>query len=212
MDFGLWTSDLGLQARCRALLLAIVTAGMAGGIFYNAQATRLDQSALPRPWLNAPFVRTPDAIVDEMLAMAAPRPDELLYDLGCGDGRIVVRAAEFYGCRAVGFDIDPQRVREAQQNARRHVVDNRVTIVEQDVFKLDLSQADVVTLYLLPRLNERLIPQLMQLKPGSRIVSHDFDLPGIVPDRVLPITVSDHQVEHLLYLWTAPLRAAASEE
>jgi SAM-dependent methyltransferase len=207
-EFGLLILDVGLQARCRSLLLTIVTAGVAAGIFYNAKTARLDQSALPRPWLNAPFVRTPDAIVDEMLAMAAPQPGELLYDLGCGDGRIVVRAAEVYGCHTVGFDIDPQRVREAQENVRRHDVENRVTIIEQDIFSLDLSEADVVTLYLLPRLNERLIPQLKQLKPGARIVSHDFNLPGIVPDRVEPISVSDNQAEHILYLWTAPLRVA----
>lgn len=179
--------------------------GMAAGIFHSAKTRRLDRAPLPRPWLNAPFVRTPNAIVDEMLALAAPRKNDLLYDLGCGDGRIVIRAVEIYGCRACGFDIDPARVEEAEENARRHGVEDRVRFVEQDIFTLDLSAADVVTLYLLPRLNERLIPQLRQLKPGARIVSHDFNLPGIMPDQVLPVTASDNQGEHVLYLWTAPL-------
>lgn len=185
---------------------------MASGVRYGAMTHRLDSLPLPRPWLNAPFVRTPETIVDKMLAMAAPRAEEVLYDLGCGDGRIVIRAAEAYDCRAVGFDIDPARVQEARENARRHCVQDHAVFVEQDIFTLDLSATDVVTLYLLPRFNERLIPQLKQLKPGSRIVSHDFNLPGIVPDRVETLTTSNNQAQHVLYLWTAPLRAVKVRE
>jgi SAM-dependent methyltransferase len=208
VDFGLWTLDFGFQARRRALLLASLAAGMAGAIYYSAETAQPDGSALPRPWLNAPFVRTPDEIVDRMLALAAPREDEILYDLGCGDGLILVRAVEKYGCRAVGFDIDPQRVDEARVNAQRHGVGDRVTVLQRDIFTLNLAKADVVTLYLLPRLNERLIPQLKQLRAGARIVSHDFNLPGMVPDRAEAVTTSENQVEHVLYLWTTPLRAA----
>ncbi|MGH7139718.1 MAG: SAM-dependent methyltransferase [Pirellulales bacterium] len=193
------------------MLLATITAGMAAAVYHSAETARIDGSPLPQPWHDAPFVRTPDQIVEEMLDMAAPREDETLYDLGCGDGRIVVRAAAKYGCRAVGFDIDPERVLEADENARRHGVEDHVTVIEQDIFTLDLTEADVVTLYLLPRLNKRLIPQLQQLRPGSRIVSHDFDLPGIVPDRTARLTTSDNQVGHVLYLWTAPLRAAEKQ-
>jgi SAM-dependent methyltransferase len=192
-------------------VLAALTAALAATVYYSAKTVGIDGSPLPQPWHNAPFVRTPDAIVEEMLAMAAPREDEILYDLGCGDGRIIVRAAETYGCRAVGFDIDPERVEEAQENARRHGVQDQVTVVEQDIFTLDLTEADVVTLYLLPRLNERLKPQLQQLRPGARIVSHDFDLPGIVPDRVVRVPTSDNPFGHVLYLWTAPLRAAKQQ-
>jgi SAM-dependent methyltransferase len=178
--------------------------------WFLASHYRLDTAALPRPEVNAPFVRTPDEIVDAMLNLAQPGEDELLYDLGCGDGRIVIRAAEKYGCRAIGFDIDPARVQEARENARRRGVLDRVSIVEQNVFSLDLAEADVVTLYLLPRLNQKLIPQLKRLKPGARVVSHDFDLPGIVPDKILPLTTPDGATNRVLYLWTAPLRAAVA--
>lgn len=140
-----------------------------------------------------------------MLELAEPKPDDLLYDLGCGDGRIVVRAAEKYGCRAVGFDIDPERVEEARENARRRGVEDRVTIVEQDVLKLDLSAADVVTLYLLPGLNEKLLPQLKRLKPGARVVSHDFGLPGIETAKTVELTNADGERTKVLYLWVAPL-------
>lgn len=204
--------NLGFQTRCRAFLLAVASAGLAAATIHGAKTRGLNTRPLERPWLNAPFVRTPNSIVDEMLALAAPRKGDLLYDLGCGDGRIVIRAAEAYGCRAVGFDIDPLRVREARENARRHGVEDRVAIVEQDILTLDLSAADAITLYLLPRFNERLIPQLRQLKQGARIVSHDFNLPGIAPDRVLNVTTTDNQADHVLYLWTAPLRAAKPRE
>ncbi|HVX13433.1 MAG TPA: class I SAM-dependent methyltransferase [Pirellulales bacterium] len=179
---------------------------MAACLSYQASIARLDTAALPRPWLNAPFVRTPNAIVDAMLELAAPRESDLLYDLGCGDGRIVVRAAKKYGCRAVGFDLAPERVEEAREIARLQGLEDRVTIVEQDIFTLDLAEADIVTLYLLPRLNQRLIPQLKRLRPGTRVVSHEFDLPGIVPERAVSITPADDQREHTLYLWIAPLR------
>lgn len=198
--------NFGLQTQCRALLVATVISGVTASFYFSASTARLDTAALPRPWLNAPYVRTPDEIVDKMLELAAPEKGDLLYDLGCGDGRIVVRAVKKYGCRAIGFDIDADRVAEARENAQRQGVENRVTIHQQDIFTLDLAAADVVTLYLLPRLNEKLLPQLRQLKPGSRIVSHDFDLPGIVPERVVALTGFDDGREHLLYLFQAPLR------
>jgi SAM-dependent methyltransferase len=184
-------------------LLAII----AGLLAYLASTATRGTAPLPRPAVNAPFVRTPEDVVDEMLELAEPRPDDLLYDLGCGDGRIVVRAAEQYGCRAVGFDIDPARVQEARENASRHEVDDRVKIVEQDVLTLDLAEADVVTLYLLPRLNEKLLPQLKRLKPGARVVSHDFGLPGVVPNKTVEFTNSDGERTRVLYLWIAPLEA-----
>lgn len=180
-------------------------------MLYRATSAGLDTAPLPRPEVNAPFVRTPDEIVDRMLELADPRESEVLYDLGCGDGRIVVRAAEKFGCRAVGFDIDPERVNEARDNARRRGVADRVSIVEQDLFTLDLSGADVVTLYLLPRLNARLIPQLRQLKPGARVVSHDFDLPGFKPEKTVEIAAADGEPYGALYLWTAPFTAAAGD-
>ena len=124
------------------------------------------------------YVPTPQPIVDKMLELAEVKKGDVVYDLGCGDGRIVVTAAKKYGVKAVGFDVDPVRIREANENVRTNNVGALVSIRQQDIFTLDLREASVVTLYLLPELNVRLMPQLAKLKPGSRIVSHDFDMEG----------------------------------
>jgi len=135
----------------------------------------------------------------------------LVYDLGCGDGRIVVTAARRYGCRAVGFDIDPRRVEDSLQNVRKNNVGHLVTIEQKDIFTLDLSRANVITLFLLPSLNANLIPQLEKLKPGSRIVSHSFAMDGIKPDRVVTMISREDQCEHKVYLWTTPLKKETGE-
>lgn len=152
------------------------------------------------------FIPTPQEVVDKMLDMAKVTKDDLLYDLGCGDGRIVVTAAKRYGCKAVGYDIDPQRVKDSLENVRRNKVGHLIRIEERDIFTLDLSKADVITLYLLPRLNVKLIPQLEKLKPGSRIVSHDFDIEGVKSDEVVKLTTENDPEEHKVYLWTTPLK------
>jgi cyclopropane fatty-acyl-phospholipid synthase-like methyltransferase len=152
------------------------------------------------------WVPTPQEVVDKMLEMAQVKKDDLLYDLGCGDGRIVITAAKKYGCKAIGYDIDPERVKESRKNVDANNVGNLVTIEQADVFTLDLSKANVVTLYLLPSLNVKLIPQLEKLKPGSRIVSHDFDMRGVKPDQVVTITPDGSFREHEIYLWTTPLK------
>jgi SAM-dependent methyltransferase len=157
------------------------------------------------------FVGTPPEVVDWMLHLARVKKDDVVYDLGCGDGRILVAAAKTYGCKAVGYDIDPQRVKESRENVKKNNVEPLVTVEEKDIFTLDLSGASVVTLYLLPALNVRLIPQLEKLKPGSRIVSHDFDMQGVMPDAVLTLWSEDGQ-EHKVYLWTAPLKKGARSE
>jgi len=151
------------------------------------------------------FVPTPQAVVDKMLELAQVTKDDLVYDLGCGDGRIVVSAAKQYGCKAFGFDVDPRRIAESNENVRKNGVGDLVTIQQEDVFTLDLSDVNVVTLYLLPSLNVKLIPQLEKLKPGSRIVSHDFDMEGVKPDQVVEITTSNGE-SHAVYLWTTPLK------
>jgi precorrin-6B methylase 2 len=150
------------------------------------------------------YVPTPQEVVDKMLALADVRPGEIVYDLGCGDGRIPVTAAKKYGVRAWGFDINPVRVRESLENVEKNNVKNLVTIKQQDIFELDLSKADVVTLYLLPQLNVKLIPQLDKLKPGCRIVSHDFNMEGVRPKRELTYTPPGNR-EHRIYLWVTPL-------
>lgn len=123
------------------------------------------------------YVPTTSEVVDRMLDMANVQPLDLIYDLGCGDGRIVIAAAKKYGARGVGVDLDPARIREARANAKEAGVEKLVTFRVQDLFKTDLTEATVVTLYLLPELNRRLKPKLFaELKPGARVVSHDFDM------------------------------------
>jgi SAM-dependent methyltransferase len=150
------------------------------------------------------FVPTPQEAVERMLALAEIKPGELVYDLGCGDGRIVVTAAKKFGVRAVGVDIDPERVAESRENVRTNNVGHLVTILHADIFDLDLSKADVVTLYLLPSLNVKLMPQLRKLKPGSRIVSYEFDMQGAKPAETVTETVPGEEFEYTLYKWVVP--------
>src|SRR5436309_2221039 len=150
------------------------------------------------------YVPTPQEVVEKMLDMADVRPGEVVFDLGCGDGRIPVTAAKKYGSRSWGFDINPIRVKESLENVARNNVKQLVTILQQDIFELDLSKADVITLYLLPQLNVKLIPQLDKLKPGCRIVSHDFNMEGVRPKREISFTPPGGR-DHRIYLWVTPL-------
>src|SRR5262245_3585368 len=138
-----------------------------------------------------------------MLEMADVRKGEIVYDLGCGDGRIPVAAAKKFGVKTFGWDINPERVKESLENVDKADVKNLVTIQLGDIFELDLSKADVITLYLLPALNVKLIPQLDKLKPGCRIVSHDFDMQGVKPKRVVEMSIDGRP--HKVYLWVTPL-------
>ena len=151
------------------------------------------------------YVPTPNEVVEKMFELADIRAGEIVYDLGCGDGRIPVMAAKKFGVRTWGFDINPVRVRESLENVKKNRVEHLVTIKQQDIFELDLAKADVITLYLLPRLNVKLIPQLDKLKPGCRIVSHDFNMEGVRPKRELSFRPSDGGREHRVYLWVTPL-------
>lgn len=149
------------------------------------------------------YVPTPQEVVDAMLEAAQIKKGDVLYDLGCGDGRIVVTAAKRYGIRAVGIDIDPRRIAESRENVRKNGVEKLVTIRRADIFKTDLREANVVTLYLLPTLNVRLIPQLTALRPGSRVVSHSFDIKGMKPNRVLKVNTAKRGVRNV-FLWVMP--------
>jgi 16S rRNA G966 N2-methylase RsmD len=122
------------------------------------------------------YVPTPQEVVDAMLAMANVSSTDVVYDLGSGDGRIPITAAQKYGARAVGIDINPQRIKEANENLAKANVGGKVKFLNQDLFETDISEATVVTLYLLPSLNLKLMPTLKKLKPGTRIVSHSFDM------------------------------------
>lgn len=163
-------------------------------------------AAKPPRQPDAIFVPTPEDVVLKMLELAKVKKSDLVMDLGCGDGRIVVTAAKKYGCRAVGCDLDAECVKLARDLVRKEGVDKLVTIEHQDLFTRDLSGADVVALYLFPKLNVKLLPQLEKLKPGSRIVSHQFAIEGYRPERALRVQSTEDGVEHTIYLWTTPLK------
>jgi SAM-dependent methyltransferase len=159
------------------------------------------------------FMRTPDVVyvgtaydlVSRMLEMADVKKADLVVDLGCGDGRMLVLAAQKYGSRGIGYDIDPIMVKASRDNARANKVDDLVKIIQADIFTVDISKADVLPLYLLPEMNLRLLPQLETLKPGSRLVLHNYDLEGFVPDRVESVISNEDNSSHTLYLYTTPL-------
>lgn len=137
-----------------------------------------------KPKLDVPYVPTTPEVVEAMLKMVNINKNDKVYDLGCGDGRIVIMAAEKYGARGVGIDIDPERIKEANENAQKAGVADKVEFKQQDLFKSDFKDATVITMYLLPSVNLRLRPQLIaDLKPGTRLVSHSFDMGQWEPDR-----------------------------
>ncbi|HUY88853.1 MAG TPA: methyltransferase domain-containing protein [Pirellulales bacterium] len=192
-------------------LLGIAAAASAL-VFFKYQAVKPSyEPAPPRPLVNAPYISTSAEVVDRMLELASLGPDDVVYDLGCGDGRILVTAAKRYGCRSFGYDINPERVAEARENARQNGVEELVEIGQRDILTLDLSKATVVTMYLLPRLNKELIPQLDKLRPGARVVSHAFEIEGLVPDRRVEVLNDEGQLETMLYLFTAPLKHRPSK-
>ncbi|HEY2412570.1 MAG TPA: TIGR03000 domain-containing protein [Pirellulaceae bacterium] len=155
-----------------------------------------------RPVTDVEYEPTPQKVVDALLRLATVTKSDVLWDLGCGDGRIPVTAAKDYGCRACGFDIDPDRVKESLASARQHGVERLVTVEQRDIFKLDLSQGPtIVTLYLLPRLNAQLLPQLRKLPPGARVISIAHRMDDIMPDE--QIVVKTEEGEFDVYLWKA---------
>lgn len=171
----------------------------------QAQVEPLNRTLKP----DVGYVPITDDAIDEMLALAQLKPSDRVVELGCGDARLLVAAARRHGCRGLGVDVDPTRVAAALENVRRHGLEARVQIQERDMFQVDLSEADVVLLYILPTLNVRLLPQLAALKPGARVLSHDFDMPGAVPDRALQVYSPATQLAKTYFLWVAPLKLAS---
>ena len=162
------------------------------------------------------YVGSPHDVVAKMLEVAKVKKEDILYDPGCGDGRICVMAAKKYGCKAIGFDLNPVRIRESLENIKRNGVEKLVRIERKDIFTVDFSEATVVSIYLLPWMNKKLIPQLQKMKPGTRIVAHDYSIEGYPPDKTITMTSKQDAVEHYIYLWTLPLKpgpdADASED
>jgi SAM-dependent methyltransferase len=162
------------------------------------------------------FVQTPDVvyvgspydIVSQMLHLAGVKKDDLVVDLGCGDARMLVLAAQKYGSKGIGYEIDPVMVRESRKNAERNNVSALVKIIQADIFTVDISKADVLPIYLLPEMNLRLVPQFETLKPGSRLVFHNYDLYGYIPDKKIEIISNEDNTRHTLWLYTTPLKKA----
>lgn len=178
--------------------IAIVQLALTPALFATSDSP---QSAAQQPAETlAPYVSTPYPVVEKMLELAKVTAADVVYDLGCGDGRIPIVAAKKYGARGVGVDIDPERIAEATENARKEGVAHLVSFLLQDAMTVDVSPASVVTLYLLSQSNMKLKPILTkQLKPGSRIVSHAFGMGTWEPDRVEQVEANGYP--RTLYLW-----------
>jgi SAM-dependent methyltransferase len=166
----------------------------------------LGQESKPKRDPDVPFVPTPEDVVAGMLKAAGVKKDDILYDLGCGDGRIVITAAQKFGTKGVGIDINPVRIKEARENAAKAGVTDRVKFIEQDLFDANIADATVVTLYLLPSVNLKLRPKLLHdLKPGTRVVSHSFDMGDWKPDKETEV---DGQ---RIYFWIIPASKTAGK-
>jgi SAM-dependent methyltransferase len=165
------------------------------------------QNGGPRREPDVPYVPTTEAAVQAMLKLAEVKKTDVVYDLGCGDGRIVISAAKDLGARGVGIDINPVRIGEAKENARKAGVEKLVRFEENDLFEADIHEATVVTLFLLPHINLKLRPKLLHdLKPGTRIVSNTFDMGDWKPEKeaIVPDTDEQSYLSHKLYFWIVP--------
>ena len=182
----------------RFIALGLAAALLAAPSVASAQATAT-QTPTRRP--DVIYVPTPEEVVEAMLQVAKVTKNDIVYDLGTGDGRIPVTAAKKYGARGVGIDIDPQRIKEATENLKTSGMGDKVRFLNQDLFTTNISEATVVTLYLLPSLNLKVLPKLnSELKPGTRVVSHAFDMGDIKPQQTQNVN------GRTIYLWTVPIK------
>ncbi|MGE0760848.1 MAG: methyltransferase domain-containing protein [Pirellulaceae bacterium] len=186
-------------SRCvAALVVCVVALAVSIGSSADEPARKGERTAI--------HVGTPPDVVQRMLEVARVTSRDVVYDLGCGDGRIVIAAAARYQCQAVGFEIDPDVVAEARANVARRGVEKLVRIEQRDIFRVDLRPASVVTLYLLPEMNVQLLPQLERMRAGARIVAHDFGIDGVTPDQHLTMISRENQVPRDIFLYTLPLK------
>ena len=168
------------------------------------------QTPQPKRAPDVPYVPTTDEAVEAMLKLGQVKKTDIVYDLGCGDGRIVIAAAKKFGAHGVGIDINPERIAEAKENAKKAGVENLVRFEENDLFLADFHEATVVTLFLLPDVNLKLRPKLLQdLKPGTRVVSNTFDMGDWKAEKEATVGSTDEEsyLSHRLYLWTIPPRS-----
>jgi hypothetical protein len=194
-----------LKLSCLVLVRTCFVLAVALALRANAQT---GTPANPR----VPYVPTPQEVVERMLHMARVTPDDYLIDLGSGDGRIVITAAARHGARGFGVDINPERIAEAEANGVKHKVTGKVAFYQRDLFATDLSQATVISMYLLPRVNMELRPRLLALKPGTRIVSHDFDMGDWKPDQYARMETNTKYDgaggDSEIFLWIVPASVA----
>lgn len=187
-----------MQSRTRQLA-ALLLAGLMACVARPAMAQ--EEPTYPRS-LDVPYVPTPEDAVKAMLQLAGVNKDDLVIDLGCGDGRIVVTAAVDFGARGIGYDLNPVRLKEANESAAKAGVENRVRFIQKNLYEADIRNATVVTLYLLPEVNRKLKPRLLaELRPGTRVVSHSFPMPDWKPVKTVEIN------GRTLYLWVIPRKA-----
>jgi len=177
--------------------LALLASGIAGAD---------EPPAKPRRKPDVGFYPTTQDVVEKMLSLAKVTKRDHVCDLGCGDGRFLLTAAKQYGCRATGYDLDSKLVAKGQAQARELKLDALVRIEEQDIFTVDVSDVTVMMLFLLPDMNAKLIPQLQKMAPGSRVLTHEFDIPGIQPDQELTWVSKQDNSEHLIYIYSIPLK------
>jgi precorrin-6B methylase 2 len=191
-----------------ALVVALLGLGAVGGFAADEKKDKKkedDTKIEKEP--DVIFIPTPQEVVERMLEEAKLKKADVVYDLGCGDGRIVLTAARKYGCKAFGCDIAKDRIKECEDNKKKEKAETQklVTFEHKDLFKMDVSKATVVTLYLLPEMNDKLVPALSKMKPGSRIISHAFELEKYVPDRTIVHKTKDDR-EYDIYVYTIPLK------
>lgn len=182
-----------------ALLIFLSSVGFVSFVRASHSFSLILEDTVPER-LDVPYVPTPDEIVAEMIKMAGIKENDVVYDLGCGDGRIIISACQKTGARGVGVDIDPERIAECRSNAKNANVEDKVTFLQEDLFKVDFSEATVLALYLLPEINVKLRPRILNdLQPGSRIISHNYSMGDWLPD-----TARHLDARHSIYFWVVP--------
>lgn len=188
------------------MAIALPTSIVLGLVLVLATARADEPPAKPRRKPDVGFYPTTQDVVEKMLTLAKVTKRDHVCDLGCGDGRFLLTAAQQYGCRATGYDLDPKLVAQGRMRARELKLDSLVRIEERDIFTVDVSDVTVMMLFLLPDMNAKLIPQLQKMAPGSRVITHEFDIPGIQPDKELTWVSKQDNSEHLIYIYSIPLK------
>ena len=189
----------------RTVCWVVVLVGLTAVLSQVARSAEKATEA-PRRAPDCVYVGTPSDVVAKMLEMAKITKEDVVCDPGCGDGRMVIAAAKRYGCRGIGYEIDPKLAAEARKLVQKRKVEHLVKIEEKDIFTVDYRANSVIVMYLLPDMIVRLLPQFEKLKPGSRIVAHDYPIRDIAPDTKVDFRSNEDNVEHTLYSYTVPLK------